>query len=396
MSARGTMMDLHARRHWSWTDWFFSALRLISVLMSVTYLYGYTPAEQRGLVMTIALFAYAVPQTFYLPGHIRPRLFITTEIILSVGFTIYMMSFLSHDVNTVSYLYMPAIIICYLSSKKLFLSLAPFIIFGFPILFQAVGNHDADYVVSQVSNFALFCAIGYGFGVFLRQKDQLSDSLHEIEEKNEQLEQYIHQVERITLLEERNRMSRELHDTVGHSLTASIVAMEAIQRLMDRDAEAAKKRLGELIAFNRKNLEQIRQTVHEMAMNELKWPLEELIQRTAEEFSEQTETKVFVETTTDQLIVTEATKLALLRCLQETLTNAKKHGGASEIKILLDYKNEQLTLTVQDNGIGSDDMKEGYGIQGMKERVQALRGSIQIDSSSSKGTAISIGIPLEG
>ena len=106
-----------------------------------------------------------------------------------------------------------------------------------------------------------------------------------IEEKNKELEHYIDEVERVTLLEERNRMSRELHDTVGHSLTASIVAMEAIQTLMDRNPNGAKKRLGELIHYNRINLNKIRQTVHDMAMNELTLPLDELLRKTAEDFA---------------------------------------------------------------------------------------------------------------
>ena len=232
----------------------------------------------------------------------------------------------------------------------------------FPVLLKTINGHDIDYLVSQFINLGLFSAFGFSLGVFLRQKNQLAASIAIIEEKNKELEHYIYQVERITLLEERNRIARELHDTVGHSLTASIVAMEAIQKPINRDQETAKKRLVELITFSRSHLTRIRETVHEMAMNELKMPLEELIRKTAEEFAHQTGTVVIVEIAITNLNTSEAEKLAFLRCLEEALTNAKKHGNASEMIITLTFENGRLSLKVQDNGTGSDSIQYGYGM----------------------------------
>ncbi|WP_147534340.1 sensor histidine kinase [Bacillus marasmi] len=389
-------MELHVRRKWGWADWFVVGLRFMGFLLSVIYIYSYAPDDHRGLVISLALISYSVPQLFYLPEHIRPRWFITTELLLSAGYTLYIISFISDEVNAVSYFYMPVFVVSYLSSKKVIYWVAPLCILVFPFALKIIGDYDFLYVSNQISNLILFCAFGFSFGVFLRQKHKLAESIISIEEKNKELEHYIYQVERITLLEERNRMSRELHDTVGHSLTAVIVAMEAVQTLMDRNPETAKKRLGELIVYSRKTLEQIRQTVHDMAMNELKWPLDELIRKTAEDFSHQTGTAVILEIEEVPYATTEAIKLVYLRCLQESLTNAKKHGHATEIKVSLSILNERIRLTVEDNGKGFKNTKDGYGIQGMKERINALRGTFHIRSEAGMGTIVLIEIPMGG
>ena len=389
-------MGIQARRIWSWTDWFVIVLRFIGFLISLIYIYRFAGESQRGLVITIALFSYAAPQLFYLPGYFKPKIFMGAEFVLSIGYTLYVTSFFSDELNTASYFYMPLFVISYLSTKKLFYWVVPICCVMFPFLLTIINGNDIDYMVNQFINLTLFSAFGFSLGVFLRQKNQLAASIDIIEEKNKELEHYIYQVERITLLEERNRMARELHDTVGHSLTASIVAMEAIQKLINRDQETAKKRLVELISFSRSHLSRMRETVHEMAMNELKLPLEELIRKTAEEFAHQTGTVVIVEIAITKLYTSEAEKLAFLRCLQESLTNAKKHGNASEMIITLTFENGQLSLKVQDNGTGSDSIQYGYGMEGMKQRIESLRGTFQISSKSGQGTVVLCEIPMEG
>ena len=387
-------MSNQAGRIWGWTDTFVIAIRTIGFLISMVYMSSYSVADARGLIITLGLLAYAVPQLFYLPRHFRPRIFILIEFLFSVGYTLYITAFVSIDMNPASYLYMTVFVISYLSTKKIFYWVVLLCCVGVPFTINFISGYDSVYIINQVINFALFAAFGFSLGAFLRQKNQLAESAALIEEKNKELERYIYQVERVTLLEERNRMSRELHDTVGHSLTASIVAMEAIQKLIDRDPESAKNRLAELIVFNRNHLNKIRQTVHDMAMNELKLPLDELLEKLAEDFAKQTGTKVMMKHSIKNFNTSEAIKLAFLRCFQEALTNAKKHGNASEITMALTYENERLVLTVQDNGAGVESIQYGYGIEGMKQRIESLRGTLHISSKGGQGTMVICEIPM--
>ncbi|WP_456277029.1 sensor histidine kinase [Bacillus sp. AK128] len=389
------MGEIKVNSLWGWTDWFVVGLRFFfTFLIGNLYIYKYTEESLLGLVITLSILAYAVPQLFYLPNHIRPRLFIITEILLSGGYTLFLIIYFQNDLNGVSYFYIPILVIGYVSTKKSLYWVIPICLGIFPIAVTYLLDLDTMYHVNLVINLAMFGVFGYSFGVFLRQKNKLSVVLTTLEEKNRELEHYIGQVERVTLLEERNRMSRELHDTVGHSLTASIVAMEAVQTLLNRDLEAANQRLSELINYSRSNLDKFRQTVHDMAMNELKLSLEQLLQQTAEEFSNQTGTSVTVSTESVTSYIPESVKLALLRCMQESLTNAKKHGNASEVFIELKIKENFLILTVQDNGSGSDHVEDGFGIEGMRERIETLRGGFHITSKLGKGTAVSCSVPL--
>jgi len=385
-------LDIHVKRVWDWSDWFVVSIRLIGFTLSVSSILWNTPEDKLGMVTAFAIVAYAAPQFLYLPGRIRPRSFITLEIVLSASFALY--TFALGTENAVGYFYIPMFVIGCLSTMRTLYWVVPAGLLAFPLLLMGIGDREMDFYLSIVANLALFTAFGFGFGVFVRQKQEQANMLRLIEQKNAELERTIRQVERVTLLEERSRMSRELHDTVGHSLTASIVAMEAVRKLMQRDPQSAEQRLNELIRFSRENLDRFRRTVHEMAMNELKLPIGELLRQTAEGFGAQTGTKMIIEIDPIPADPPEAVKLALLRCLQEALTNAKKHGGSTEIQIRLRMTGHTYCFDVRDNGSGFESMESGFGISGMKERIESLRGSFRIESAIGEGTAITCIIPM--
>jgi len=385
-------MELHAKRPWGWADWFMVGTRFVGFLLSMIHYLRDTPDHRLGLVVSLGILAYAAPQLFYLPGHIRPKLYVAAEFVCSGGFTLYVSTFATE--NAASYYFIPLLVISFLSSRRTFYAVLAGGVLGFAFLLTRTGGLNAEAFLNLLSNLCLFAAFGFGFGVFLRQKHEQAVMARTIEEKNRELERYIQQMERVTLLEERSRMSRELHDTVGHSLTASIVAMEAVLALVDRDAAAAKARLKEVIVYSRENLERFRRTVREMAMTELKLPLDELLRKTAEEFASQTKIRMVFEAETYSGHMPEAVKLALLRCLQESLTNAMKHGSAKEIRIRLSYGRAGLELIVRDNGVGFDRIENSFGIDGMKERIEALRGSLSVDSKPGQGATVRCAIPL--
>lgn len=390
-------MELHRQRAWGWADWFVVGFRLFGFVISLSNIWGADLQGRQGFALSFALLSLAIPQLFYLPGHIRPRAFIAAEIVLSGGFMIYLAPSIP---DAKSYFLIPLFVISFLCTKKIYYVAGPLCLLGFPLVLATVGNIPLEVAMNFALNMLVFSAFGFGFGVFLRQKDQLAVMLQMIEEKNRALEHSLQQVERVTLLEERSRMSRELHDTVGHSLTASIVAMEAVQALIDRDPQSAKERLQQLIHFSRGHLDQFRRTVHDMAMNELKQPLGELLRTAAESFSNQTGTHLILDfgTTSDRPSpeIPEVAKLAMLRCMQEALTNAKKHGAADEIRIRLEQADNGLSLTIQDNGRGTDTLVEGFGLEGMKARVEALRGTLRIASRPGAGTSVFCEIPMGG
>ncbi|WP_410515264.1 sensor histidine kinase [Paenibacillus sp. BR2-3] len=92
----------------------------------------------------------------------------------------------------------------------------------------------------------------------------------------------------------------------------------------------------------------------------------------------------------------DSVKLAVIRCLQEALTNAKKHGNAKQIDVSLRYINGDIELIVKDNGEGASRLIPGFGVESMKDRIESVGGKFEIVSSPSEGTIVYCQVPVRG
>ncbi|MNR19872.1 Sensor protein VraS [compost metagenome] len=108
-----------------------------------------------------------------------------------------------------------------------------------------------------------------------------------------------------------------------------------------------------------------------------------------------TGTQVHFTKVSDEFEIPKQTKLSLIRCLQESLTNAKRHGKATSIDIVLTYAEDQISLRIEDDGIGTDQLKVGFGITAMQERISALQGTLQVRSLPEQGTVVHCFIPVK-
>jgi signal transduction histidine kinase len=385
-------MNIHVQREWMWVDWVMAAIRLVGYCLSLgNWFAGDYPNVWVGFWGLTA--SYVIPQMFYRPGYIKPVAYIFTEVLLSGGLTIYLAIVAPPFPSFLVILFM---IISFMSSKKELIWVLPFILGVIPISALYIYGLPLEELIRVYFNYLLLFFVGQSFRVFVEQRIRMSEFLKVIEEKNKILEVYNQQVEKLTLLEERNRMSKELHDTVGHSLTAFIVGLDAVDRLIEKNPQEARKRLADIIRFARGNLTDFRKTVHDMAMNELKQPLTEILSETIDLFSHQTGVEIALQVEDKPFHVSDVAKLTFLRCLQEALTNAMKHGEAKTIIVRLTSKPTEITLTVRDNGKGSNELKQGFGLNGMKERVEALHGTFQIESELGWGTTVTCTVPMIG
>ena len=218
-----------------------------------------------------------------------------------------------------------------------------------------------------------------------------------IKQKNEVLEQYSRQVENMTLLTERSRLARELHDTVGHTFTSVIIGMDALGYLIDSSPEEAKANLRELLVVTRQGLDETRKAIHQMGADD-SGSLAVSIARMAKEFARHTGTVVELKQKgqVTELSLSQAARLTLTRCLQESLTNAKKHGGATEITVTLENRADRLWLQIADNGTGVEQLVPGFGLKAMRERLSVLHGTLETFSRpwEGGGTLIVCSLPL--
>ncbi|HEY9807814.1 MAG TPA: response regulator [Halomicronema sp.] len=201
------------------------------------------------------------------------------------------------------------------------------------------------------------------------------------------------------ILEERNRIAREIHDTLAQAFTGIILLLTAAERAIPSAPEQAISHLKTSNELARYGLAAARRSVEGLRPQLLEnSDLHSALQQIAAQMSSPTETQVIFEVIGTPYPLSVQVENNLLRIGQEALTNAFKYAKANLIKIQLVYESTHFLLRVQDNGQGFDSesitVKNGFGFLGMKERSERIKGQLTINSSPVNGTEITILIPL--
>lgn len=207
---------------------------------------------------------------------------------------------------------------------------------------------------------------------------------------NEQLRQYALRIENQATLQERNRIARDIHDSLGHSLTALNLQLETALKLWSTDPAKATNFLVQAKHLGSTALQDVRHSVSAMRSDPLQGrSLEEAIASLALDFQRSTGISPSCNLMLGHPIPPEMIP-ALYRIVQEALTNICKYAAANEIKIQLHSSSTQLELMIEDNGKGFNVNQNisGFGLQGMRERTLALGGKFEIHTSPGAGCRI--------
>lgn len=213
---------------------------------------------------------------------------------------------------------------------------------------------------------------------------------------NEQLRQYALRIEDQAALQERNRIAREIHDALGHALTAQSIQLENALLFLPPDAEKTKAFLEESQRLGARALQEVRRSIATLRANPLQGQsLETAIARAIQEFQATTGITPNYDLHLSQPLPIDIST-ALYRILQESLTNIYKHSAPSQVSISLQQQQNLIHLQIQDNGQGFDPERNttGFGLQGMRERTTALGGQFHLFSQPGQGCCITISIPL--
>lgn len=216
----------------------------------------------------------------------------------------------------------------------------------------------------------------------------------ELAAANERLRHYAEEVEELATLRERNRIAREIHDTLGHSLTVVHVQLDAARRLWTTNTDAALDAVGRAQRMTQEGLAEVRRSVSmlrgaSLTGGPLVPALEKLVADTCEAGLE---TRLEVLGAPRKLA--PATELTLYRVTQEALTNARRHAQATRVACSVDFGEEAfVALVVRDDGRGADDEPMGFGLLGLRERVQALGGRVAVETTRERGFALRVEVP---
>lgn len=212
---------------------------------------------------------------------------------------------------------------------------------------------------------------------------------------NEQLRQYALRIEDQATLQERNRIAREIHDALGHALTAQSIQLENALLFLPPDAEKTKSFLQESQQLGARALQEVRRSIATLRSNPLQGrSLEDAIASSITEF--QSTTGIVPNYTLQSQPIPTEISTALYRILQESLTNISKHSAATGVSIHLQQRRDTIHLQIADNGQGFDPEQNttGFGLQGMRERTVALGGQFLLSSQPGQGCRISVSIGL--
>jgi NarL family two-component system sensor histidine kinase YdfH len=232
-----------------------------------------------------------------------------------------------------------------------------------------------------------------------KAREQAQMLLQELETAHTQLAEYATQVEELTLTTERQRMARELHDTLAQGLAGLILQLEAADsHLSDDRPQKAQTIIQQAMNRARTTLADARRAIGDLRENTSLTDLNEAIQAEVERFQHTTGIPCTTELCLPQNLSPQTAENAL-RAISESLMNIAKHAEASQAMITLRCDDKDLMIEVQDDGIGFDPVEHigrsgHYGLLGLRERTRLFGGSVAIDSQPSQGTMIKIQLPL--
>ncbi len=207
------------------------------------------------------------------------------------------------------------------------------------------------------------------------QMRQINDELRIL---NHQLEEVADVREKMGETRERNRLAREIHDTLGHTLTGLSTGIDAAKTLLQRDPALAMKQLDILAATARDGLKDVRRSVRKLRPDALEnHTLKGALETMIEEFVHSTGVKVNFVCHLDSLDFQPDEEDIIYRIVQECMTNSVRHGHASRIYISFGKDQDSLILIIEDDGSGCMDIQEGFGLHHMKERIALLNGNVR-------------------
>ncbi len=216
----------------------------------------------------------------------------------------------------------------------------------------------------------------------------------ELTHANQQLREYSAQVEDLAIIKERNRLAREIHDGLGHYLTSIHMQIQAANALLQTDRDKSQEHLMKAQTMTQEALADVRRSVGSLRIQSHEnVPLTDLIPRLFEN-ARAFGIEPVLEIEGVPREVSSTVHWTLYRATQEAISNACKHSGAKAIRIVLDYNlPDQVILRVRDDGVGAFDLKEGFGLIGLKERVNIVGGEIEFDVDTMNGFGFEIKVP---
>jgi signal transduction histidine kinase len=231
---------------------------------------------------------------------------------------------------------------------------------------------------------------------------RLEAALRDLRESHDQLTAYAARVAELSAAAERNRLARDIHDSLGHHLTAIAIQLEKAEAFRDRDHAAADQAVADARMSARRALQDVRGSVRALRGDEPPAQLSAMLAGLVRQ-ADEGEPQVTLTVIGDEADVGTATRTVLFRAAQEALTNVRRHSGARRVSVSVTLDDREARLVVTDDGRGFDPSlreasadraaADGFGLAGMRERAALAGGRAEVDSRPGAGTTVSVTVP---
>lgn len=229
----------------------------------------------------------------------------------------------------------------------------------------------------------------------VQENERMTQELIMVHQVNHELENYAAVSEKIAEDKERKRLAREIHDTLGHALTGIAAGVDACIAMIDINPEATKKQLMVISKVVRQGIVDVRNSLNKLRPGALEQHgFKGAIENMIEEFTSVSDLTISLDYRLDKVDFENTKEDILFRVIQESVTNAVRHGDATHIDISLYIEDNSLYLKIQDNGQGCEEIHYGFGLKQMKERLGMINGKVAYDGHHGFLTIVTI--PLQG
>src|SRR5712691_8942989 len=280
--------------------------------------------------------------------------------------------------------------------------------------------HNSHWYLNPLS---AFLAISFSFAVVFvvlmarvvclekagRVREQASriraeELLAEVEHAHRQLQVYAERVAELATTEERNRVAREIHDGLGHALIAINVQLEKALVYYDKQPQEALQAMSDAKRVVKEALQDVRYSVRVLRTEQEAFACTQGITLLVEQLRENG-LAVDFEVTGNEERFSNPARMTLYRVAQEGFTNIQKHARASRVRVSLDFDAEKARLSICDNGCGFDAERrlqqkappeEGFGLRGIRERIELVGGTFHLESQAGRGTQLSVTVTRIG
>jgi two-component system, NarL family, sensor histidine kinase YdfH len=272
---------------------------------------------------------------------------------------------------------------------------------GIAALLAATGwQTTLDWLVATLPTAVFIMVVSLLYRRQVNAREEAQELVTELAAANRQISVYAQEVERLTLAQERQRMARELHDTLAQGVAGMIMQLEAANsHLTNGRHERAQTIVQDTMARARTTLAEARAAIDNLRGREEPLPFSQRLATLCADWQRETglicHCQIEAETA-DSLTPVQQEQVE--RMVSEALTNVAKHAQATAVTLYLYQKDNQLHLTISDDGRGFDPAavpaQGHYGLRGLRERVRLLNGTVKIEAAPGQGTTVQIAVPL--